>query len=141
MPAEATNEYLPVLMLMLFAFSFAGLNLVVSALLGKRGKRNPVKDSAFECGMEPFEETGRKRFSVRFYVVAMLFILFDIEVVFLYPWAIQYKSLGMFAFVEMLVFLGVLFLGWFYVVRKGAIDWHTAPKPGRRPLTRPGGPT
>jgi len=138
-PAEATNEYLPVLMLMLFAISFTGLNLVVSWLLGKRGESNPAKDTAFECGMAPFEETGRKRFGVRFYVVAMLFILFDVEVVFLYPWAIQYKALGMFAFVEMLVFLAVLFLGWVYVVRKGALDWHHAPRPGRRPIPRPGG--
>jgi NADH-quinone oxidoreductase subunit A len=130
-PDEALNDYLPVLMLLGFSVSFAVLNLLVSWLLGKRAPTNPDKDSAFECGMKPFEDTGRRRFSVKFYVVAMLFILFDVEVVFLYPWAIQYKSLGMFAFVEMLVFLGVLFLGWFYVVRKGALDWNRAPRPGR----------
>ena len=130
MPEEALNDYVPVLMLLLFAVSFAALNLLASWALGKRAPTNEDKDSAFECGMLPPEQ-GRRRFSVRFYVVAMLFILFDIEVVFLYPWAIQYKSLGMFAFVEMLVFLGVLFVGWFYVVRKGALDWSSTPDPGR----------
>ena len=122
MPEQALNDYLPVLMLLVFAISFGLLNLAVSWLLGKRAGTNPDKDSPFECGMKPFS-SGRRRFSVKFYVVAMLFILFDIEVVFLYPWAIKYRSLGMFAFVEMLVFLGVLFLGWLYIVRKGALDW------------------
>lgn len=130
MPENALNDYLPVLMLLLFCVSFAGINLLASWAMGKRAPTNPDKDSAFECGMEPLDQ-GRRRFSVRFYVVAMLFILFDVEVVFLYPWAIKYKSLGMFAFVEMLVFLGVLFIGWLYVVKKGALDWNTQPKPGR----------
>jgi NADH-quinone oxidoreductase subunit A len=121
-PAEALNDYLPVLLLALFAVGFAALNIVASKLLGKRAGTNPDKDSAFECGMVPLE-TGRRRFSVKFYVVAMLFILFDIEVVFLYPWAVKYKALGVFGLVEMLLFLGVLFVGWWYVVRKGALDW------------------
>ena len=126
MPGEALNDYLPVLLLLLFAVTVAAAMLVLSVLLGKRGKSHPVKDSAFECGMVPFT-TGRRRFSVKFYVVAMLFLIFDVEVVFLYPWAIQYKSLGLFAFVEMLIFLGVLFLGWVYVVRKGALEWTSRP--------------
>ena len=130
MPEEALNDYVPVLMLLLFAVSFAAINLLASWALGKRAPTNPDKDSAFECGMKPLEQ-GRRRFSVRFYVVAMLFILFDVEVVFLYPWAIQYKSLGMFAFIEMLVFLGVLFVGWFYVVRKGALEWTSNPDSAR----------
>ncbi len=130
MPENALNDYLPVLMLLLFCVSFAALNLVASWALGKRAPTNPDKDSPFECGMPPLEQ-GRRRFSVRFYVVAMLFILFDVEVVFLYPWAIKYKALGMFAFVEMVVFLGVLFVGWWYVVKKGALDWGSQPKPGR----------
>jgi NADH-quinone oxidoreductase subunit A len=129
-PENALNDYLPVLMLLLFCVSFAALNLVVSWALGKRAPTNPDKDSAFECGMKPLDQ-GRRRFSVRFYVVAMLFILFDVEVVFLYPWAIKYKSLGTFAFVEMIVFLGVLFVGWVYVVKKGALEWTSQPKPGR----------
>ena len=127
MPEQALNEYLPVLMILLFAISFAAGSLTLSWILGKKGRRGGVKDTAFECGMEPFYTT-RRRFSVKFYVVAMLFILFDIEVVFLYPWAITYKSLGVFALVEMLVFLGVLTLGWVYVVRKGALDWASRPR-------------
>ena len=128
-PGEALNEYLPVLMLLIFSISFAALNIIVSWALGKRGQTNPDKDSAFECGMEPLE-SGRRRFSVKFYVVAMLFIIFDVEIVFLYPWATVYQKLGMFAFVEMLVFLGVLFIGWVYVIRKGALDFASRPRPG-----------
>lgn len=127
MPGAALNDYLPVLMLLLFAISFAVVSLGLSFLLGKRGRRNEVKDSAFECGMVPFT-TERRRFSIKFYVVAMLFILFDVEVVFLYPWAIKYMDLGMFAFIEMLVFIGVLGLGWWYVVKKGALDWTSSPR-------------
>ncbi len=123
MPDQALNDYLPVLLLTGFAVGFAALNVVLSWALGKRGTRNRDKDSAFECGMLPLQNLGRARFPVKFYVVAMLFILFDIEVVFLYPWAVRYKQLGLFGFVEMLVFLGVLTLGWWYVVRKGALDW------------------
>lgn len=126
MPGPALNDYLPVLMLLLFAAVIAASMLILSVLLGRRGRSNPTKDSAFECGMRPFT-TGRRRFAVRFYVVAMLFLLFDVEVVFLYPWAIEYKALGMFAFVEMLVFLGVLVVGWVYVVRKGALEWSSRP--------------
>lgn len=122
MPDQALNDYLPVLLLALFAVGFAAANLVVSWLVGKRGGTNPDKESAFECGMLPLQE-GRRRFSVKFYVVAMLFILFDVEVVFLFPWAVKYKALGMFGFIEMMIFLGVLVVGWWYVVKKGALDW------------------
>jgi NADH-quinone oxidoreductase subunit A len=121
-PDQPLNDYVPVLMLALFAAALAGIVLGLSWLVGKRGGRNKDKDSAFECGMLPLQ-TGRRRFSVKFYVVAMLFILFDIEVVFLYPWAVKYKALGLFGFLEMMLFLGVLTIGWWYVVRKGALDW------------------
>lgn len=129
-PTEALNDFVPVMMLFGFALSFAAVNIGGSWLLGKKGKPHPIKDTAFECGMEPLQE-ARRRFSVKFYVVAMLFILFDIEVVFLYPWAVTYQQLGMFGFVEMLVFLTVLFIGWWYVVRKGALDWSS-----KRPAVR-----
>jgi NADH-quinone oxidoreductase subunit A len=122
-PDQALNDYLPVLLLTAFAVGFAALNVVLSWALGKRGSKNRDKDSAFECGMVPLQDLGRVRFPVKFYVVAMLFILFDIEVVFLYPWAVRYRHLGLFGFVEMVLFLGVLTLGWWYVVRKGALDW------------------
>ena len=122
MATDVLNDYLPVLLLAGFAVGFAALNIVASALLGKRGGTNVDKESAFECGMLPLQE-GRRRFSVKFYVVAMLFILFDVEVVFLYPWAVQYKALGWFGFVEMVMFLGVLTIGWWYVVAKGVLDF------------------
>ncbi len=127
---QAVNDFVPVLMLAGFAVSFAALNLIVSWLLGKRGSANKDKDSAFECGMLPLQ-LGRRRFSVKFYVVAMLFILFDIEVVFLYPWAVAYKSLGLFGLIEMGLFLGVLTLGWWYVIKKGALDWGPRRTAGR----------
>jgi NADH-quinone oxidoreductase subunit A len=118
----ALNDYLPVLMLTVFAVGLASVTILASWALGKRGGTNPDKESAFECGMVPLQES-RRRFSVKFYLVAMLFILFDIEVVFLYPWAVRYQALGLFGFVEMMIFLAVLTVGWWYVVRKGALDW------------------
>ena len=122
MPSAALNDYLPILLLLGFAVSFAALNLVASALLGKRGGTNPDKESAFECGMVPMTPE-RRRFSVKFSTVAVLFILFDIEVVFMLPWAVKFRELGMFGFLEMLAFIGVLMIGWWYVVGKGALDW------------------
>ena len=122
-PDQALNDYLPVVLLGAFAIGFAALNVVLSWALGTRAKPNRDKDSPFECGMLPFDDVGRHRFPVKFYVVAMLFILFDVEVVFLYPWAVRYKHLGLFGFVEMVLFLGVLTVGWWYVVKKGALDW------------------
>lgn len=117
-------DYLPVLVMLLFATSFAALNLVVSWLAGAKGAKNPVKDAAYECGMPPITDP-HQRFSVKFYLVALLFVLFDIEVVFLFPWAAYFQTPGrqMFLFVEMLVFAGILFFGWWYVMRRGAVDW------------------
>ena len=117
-------------MLGLLAVVFTGGMLIGSALLGFRGRRNRAKDIAWECGMIPTGE-GSTRLGVRFYLVAMLFILFDIEVVFLYPWAAVYREmlsvpatrdLILFA---MLSFLGVLFVGYFYALKKGAFDWRS----------------
>ncbi len=88
------------------------------------GPRNPteVKLSTYESGMEPIR-TARERVSVKYYMVAMLFILFDIEVVFLYPWAVNYRMLGLFGLIEMGVFIGILMLGYLYLLRKGALEW------------------
>jgi NADH-quinone oxidoreductase subunit A len=120
------TQYVPVLMLAVLAFAFSFGMLVFSVLLGKKGRRQPVKDTAYECGMQPVGP-GTSRLSVRFYLVAMLFILFDIEVVFLYPWAVVYKDLlrqtGGLILGAMLSFLGVLFVAYIYAVRKRAFDW------------------
>lgn len=119
-------QYLPVLMLGLLALAFSFGMLLLSVVLGKKGKRTPIKDTAYECGMLPIGE-GTARLSVKFYVVAMLFILFDIEVVFLYPWAVIYKTMlqenAPMIFGSMLSFLAILFVGYIYALKKGAFDW------------------
>jgi len=120
--ASSVSEYVPVLVMLLFALGFSAVSLVLSFVLGKKGETNPVKEAAYECGMPPITE-AHQRFSVKFYLVAILFVLFDIEVVFLYPWAVHFKAFPAFLFVEMLIFIGILFLGWAYVIRKGAVNW------------------
>ncbi len=119
-------EYLPVLMLGVLAVAFSFGMLVMSVILGKRGKRTPVKDTPYECGMIPVGE-GSTRHSIKFYLVAMLFILFDIEVVFLYPWAVIYREMlkehGGMILGAMVSFLGVLFIGYLYALKKRAFDW------------------
>ena len=123
---QELREYVPVLMLGILAVAFSFGTLVLSVLIGKKGKRTPIKDTAYECGMLPIGD-GTARMSVKFYLVAMLFILFDIEVVFLYPWAVVYKDLlktdpGL-IFGSMISFLGVLTIGYVYALKKGAFDW------------------
>ena len=122
------DQYLPVLLLGLLAVGFAFGTLAVSVLFGKSGRRYPAKDIAYECGMVPIGE-GNTRLSIKFYLVAMLFILFDIEVVFLYPWAVIYKSLlasdAALAVGSMISFLGILFIGYLYALKKNALDWKT----------------
>ncbi|MDB6125761.1 MAG: nadh-ubiquinone/plastoquinone oxidoreductase chain 3 [Pedosphaera sp.] len=119
-------QYIPVLILGLVAIGFAAMTLGVSVLFGKLGKRSRIKDTAYECGMLPVGE-GNTRLSVKFYLVAMLFILFDIEVVFLYPWAVVYKDMltqnANAIFGSMLTFLGILFVGYIYALKKRAFDW------------------
>jgi NADH-quinone oxidoreductase subunit A len=119
-------QYVPVLLLGLVAVAFSVGTLVASVVLGKRGRDSRVKDMAYECGMLPVGE-GSTRLSVKFYLVAMLFILFDIEVVFLYPWAVNFR--GMVAqqpgliFGSMIGFMLILFLGYLYALKKGAFEW------------------
>jgi NADH-quinone oxidoreductase subunit A len=120
------SQYVPVLMLGVLAILFSFGMLVMSVVLGKKGKRAPIKDTAYECGMLPIGE-GNARMSVKFYLVAMLFILFDIEVVFLYPWAAIYKDMlqqnANLIFGSMLSLLAILLVGYIYAVKKGAFDW------------------
>lgn len=121
------QDYVPVFLQLLIASAFAGGTLVASVLLGKRARRSDIKDSAYECGMLPVGE-GQARFSVKFYLVAMLFVLFDIEVVFLYPWAVSFRTLlesGSLAFFGWMVsFVGILFIAYLYALRKGALSWN-----------------
>jgi NADH-quinone oxidoreductase subunit A len=131
MPNSPMETYFPVLLQALIAMTIAGGILIASYLLGKR-VRNRVKDMPYESGMVP-KGDARERFSVKFYLVGMLFILFDIEAIFLYPWAVVYRELKMFAFVEMLVFIILILAGFFYIWKKGALDWSVANRTTRRP--------
>ncbi|RKU24337.1 NADH-quinone oxidoreductase subunit A [Candidatus Poribacteria bacterium] len=118
-------DYLPILLLGLFAVLFAAINLGLTHLLGPK-RPNRVKLSVYESGVQPIGD-ARQRFTIRFDLIAMLFIIFDIEVVFLYPWAVVFKKFsetsGLFILVEMLVFIGILLLGYIYAWKKGGLTW------------------
>ena len=114
-------NYLPLLMQILVAVGF-GAGIVTASWFIGRHRNSAVKLSSYECGI-PAEGDARGRFSVRFYMVAMLFILFDVEAVFMLPWAVVYRELKMFAFVEMLIFIALILCGFFYIWKKGALDW------------------
>ena len=128
MESSQLNQYVPVLLLALVSIGFCVATLTASVWLGWRSRRNKTKDTAYECGMLPVGE-GNSRLSVKFYLVAMLFILFDIEVVFLYPWAVVYREMLQdpatrnLILLSMISFLGILFVGYLYALKKGAFDW------------------
>jgi NADH-quinone oxidoreductase subunit A len=135
MPKSYTELYFPILLQAVIAMGLAAGLLTVSYLLGKK-VRNRVKDMPYESGIVPTGD-ARHRFSVKFYLVGMLFILFDIEAIFLYPWVVVYRDLSrhgnMFGFVEMLVFVVLVLSGFFYIWKKGALDWaETSNRPGRK---------
>ena len=115
------GAYLPILVLVVIAVLFGLGSVIFSTLIGEK-KPSKVKLAPYECGCEPVG-TARERFSIKFYLIAMLFILFDIEAVFLYPWSVIFKRLGMFGLVEMGVFIVILFVGYVYVWKKGALEW------------------
>ena len=115
------GAYLPILLLVLLAILFGIGSLFLSSLLGPK-KPSSLKLSPYECGCEPVG-SARERFSIKFYLIAMLFILFDIEAVFLYPWSILFKRLGMFGLIEMGVFVVILLVGYIYIWKKGALEW------------------
>lgn len=123
MPNSYAEVYFPVLVQIVIAIAIAAGLIGVSFLLGKKVK-DKVKESPYECGIAP-TGSARDRFSVKFYLVAIVFILFDIEAVFLYPWAVVYRQLKLFGFFEMLVFIVLVLAGFFYIWKKGALDWTT----------------
>jgi len=121
-------DYLPIVLMFIVAGGFAVGNVLLSQLVGQR-KRTKTKLMPYECGKDPVG-SARERFSVKFYLIAMIFILFDIEVIFLVPWAAVFKSLAgqgdamrWFAYAEMMIFVGLLLVGYIYIVKKGAFDW------------------
>jgi len=118
------NDYIPILILLVIAVVFSVVLLLASHIVSPRYK-NSIKQTVYESGLPP-QMDARVRFPIRFYVVAMMFIIFDVEVIFLYPWAVVYKKFlsgGMFIFWEMIVFLGILFVGYLYLWKRGAFRW------------------
>src|SRR5438876_12168057 len=113
--------YIPIFLFIALAFPFASVTLLVAKLVrpqtGGRGKLMP-----YECGVDPVSD-ARQRYAIRYYVVAILFVIFDVDTVFLFPWAIIYRQLALFGLVEMLVFLGILVVGYIWIIKKGALDW------------------
>jgi NADH-quinone oxidoreductase subunit A len=126
MPDNYFARYLPLLIHMLIALGIAAGMIILSTILGKR-RASRAKFQQYECGITPTGDAAQ-RFSVRFYLVAMLFILFDVEAIFLYPWAVIFRDLtakyGMFGFWEMVVYIGIVLVGFFYIWKKGVLDWN-----------------
>jgi len=119
------ENYLPVLFQVIIACGFAVTTLILSVVFGRAARRNVTKDTAYECGMLPIGD-GAPRFSVKFYMVAMLFVIFDIEVVFMYPWAVQFRDLvqnGPVVLASMASFAGILVIAYVYALKKGALSW------------------
>jgi len=130
MPQSYPETYFPVLLQGLIAIAVAAGMIGISYFLGQK-IRNKVKDQPYECGITP-TGSAREPFSVKFYLVGMLFIVFDIEAIFLYPWAVVYRELKLFALLEMLVFIVLILSGFFYIWKKGALDW-SGPDRSRKP--------
>ena len=124
------SEYLPIVVLAALAVVFAAGSLAASALL-RPHRPTPAKLAPYECGIEPERLPAGERFPVKFYVVAMWFIIFDIETIFLFPWAVGFRQLGLFGLVEMAVFIGLVFVAYVYVWKSGGLDWR---EPPRRPV-------
>jgi NADH-quinone oxidoreductase subunit A len=126
--ASELSEYLPVVILAVLALLFAVLSLAVSALL-RPNRPSPAKLAPYECGIEPERLPKGERFSVSFYTVAMLFIIFDVETIFLFPWAVGFRQLGLFGLIEMAIFIGLVFVAYVYVWQRGGLDWGQAERP------------
>ena len=120
------GDYLPILLMAVLAVVFAVASLGVSALLRPHHPNRP-KLSAYESGNDPVRLPGGERFSVKFYVVAMLFIIFDIETIFLFPWAVTFRQLGLFGLIEMAIFIALVFVAYVYIWKKGGFDWSIEP--------------
>ncbi len=114
-------DYLPILIYISIAIAFACFAIIASSLLGQR-KPTATKQSPYECGVTTVGPTYR-RVPIKYYIIAMLFLLFDLEVVFLYPWAVVFKEFKVFAFVSMVVFIGILLIAYIYIWKRGALEW------------------
>lgn len=114
--------YIPIALFAISAAIFAGGTILVARLIRPTSRDADGKLDPYECGIEPVRD-ARQRFSVRFYIIAMLFLIFDVETVFLFPWAVQYDQLALFGFVEMMIFLAILVFGYVYAWKRGALEW------------------
>src|SRR5256714_1627345 len=122
MTGNDLQSYAPLLLHLILAMALSGVLLLLSSLVGwKRPSR--IKSQPYECGITPTGD-AREPFSVKFYLVAMIFILFDVEAIFLYPWAFVFRSLRWYGFVEMMIYIAILLVGYLYLWKKGALDWH-----------------
>jgi NADH-quinone oxidoreductase subunit A len=115
------NSYIPIFIFLLVAIGFAFITLIMSQLLSSK-KYNKVKLEPYECGIEPVTD-ARDRYSIRYYLVAMLFVIFDVETVFMFPWAVIFDKLLLFGLIEMIVFIFILVVGYYYAWQKGALEW------------------
>lgn len=121
MGESTTIDYFPIVLMFLVAAGFVVTTMVVTHLLGPR-RKSKVKLDTFECGIES-QGNARVPFSIKYFLVAILFVLFDVEVIFLYPWAVNFKALGLLGFIEMLMFMTFLLVGFFYIIKKQALKW------------------
>ncbi|HEX6891015.1 MAG TPA: NADH-quinone oxidoreductase subunit A [Chryseolinea sp.] len=114
-------QYAPIVIMFVLAFGFVATTMAVTHALGPK-RKSKIKLDPFECGIES-QGNARVQFNIKYFLVAILFVLFDVEVIFMYPWAVNFKDLGVPGFLEMLVFIGLLLIGFFYLIKKGALNW------------------
>lgn len=118
---SAVAQYIPIGLMFLVALGFVGVTMLGTHALGPK-RKTKIKLDAFECGIES-KGNARLPFNIKYFLVAILFVLFDVEVIFMYPWAVNFKELKMTGFIEMLIFIGLLLVGFFYLLKKGALKW------------------
>lgn len=123
MPAgvSAPIDFLPIVLMFAVAFGFVATTIFVTHKLGPK-RKTKIKNDTFECGIES-QGNARIPFSIKYFLVAILFVLFDVEVIFMYPWAVNFKNLGITGFIEMLTFVAFLVVGFYYIIKKGALKW------------------
>jgi NADH-quinone oxidoreductase subunit A len=117
------TDYVPILMFAALAFLIPAVTLWIAKLVRPDARNVGSRLEPYECGIQPEGDARSGRFGVRFYIIAILFVIFDVEVVFLFPWAVQYEVLGLFGLVEMVIFLGILIIGYIWLYKKGALEW------------------
>lgn len=121
MESTGLQDYVPILLMFLLAAGFVGVTMVVTHWLGPK-RKTKVKLESFECGIES-KGNARQAFPIKYFLVAILFVLFDVEVIFMYPWAVNFKEFGVQGFIEMIVFVSLLLVGFFYIIKKKALEW------------------